>query len=89
MSQKDRILYLLQSSPDKRVYCHQLMKEYLYHRAAARIHDLRRDGYDIRFVQQAKVQDSYYELIDLQIPKLAPVVIEQDGQGQLFFHAAN
>ena len=71
MSQKSRILSLLENYDI--VTCGHLAHLGLYHSAAKRVMEARREGYEIEFVRKENWNESYYRLK----PKFA---YEENGQ---------
>lgn len=61
-SQKKRLLHLLLTAPDNSVTCLMLVAEYLYHSAAKRVHELRNDGWKIKFIQGHRPMTGKYIL---------------------------
>jgi hypothetical protein len=62
ISQKRKILLLLRHSPEREITCLILAKNHLYHKAASRISELRRNGYDIRFNRAKRPLQSRYKM---------------------------
>lgn len=65
MSQKDTILSMFKSSLTGIVSCRELAGAYLFHKAASRISELRKLGYNIQYVQSVtdSPMDAYYILM--------------------------
>lgn len=62
-SQKRRILTLLLTHGT--VTCKSLQREYLYHRAAARIWELKQNGFNIHFIPGDTPMKGKYVLMDV------------------------
>ena len=61
MSQKSRILSLLKAHPEG-VSCGELSRQGLYHSAAKRIFEARREGFDIEFIDAPAWNEAKYVL---------------------------
>ena len=63
-SHKTIILEMLKSAPNQTISCRQLSYTFLFHKAASRISELRKEGYDIEYIpgQTDSVLDAHYRL---------------------------
>ena len=63
-SQKNIILELLKSAPDHTVSCRTLSYSFLFHKAASRISELRKEGFDIEYIpsETGSALDAHYRL---------------------------
>lgn len=64
MSQKTQILYLPKEAPNHTISCRKLAHLYLFHKAASRISDLKKEGYDIEYIPSKTDSplDAFYKL---------------------------
>ena len=82
MTDRKRILELMRYHPDGVTFA-ALAREFLYHRAAARIHELRKQGFEIKTIRGSKTMESRYQLIH-DPEGLAPRWMDFDRKGQGF-----
>ena len=81
-TQKDKILAMLRTSSTREVNCLSLAKAYLYHKAATRISELKKLGYDIRYIPGDVPMDGKYRLVF--DPDYDRAEIKFDGNQRIF-----